>query len=68
MSVLPAKWKCYPSKWNMSTSECSADVKLQALLDHTMERTLLRQIDVIKSLSSESVSNLQMGLQWLLWP
>lgn len=62
--VLEAKRKCYPLKSNISVTECSVEVKLQALLDHTANRILLTQMDVIKSLASENVRNLNLICKW----
>lgn len=61
---MEAKRKCYPLKSNISVTECSAVVKLQALLDHTANRILLTQMDVIKSLASENVRNLNLICKW----
>jgi len=56
--------KCYPIKSDITVTECSAEVKLQALLNHTTERILLTQMDVIKSLSSEKVRNFNLICKW----
>lgn len=47
--VLQAKIRCYPRS-DVTITEISAEVKLQALLNHTTERILLVQNNVIKSL------------------
>lgn len=47
--VLQAKKQCYPSTSEITITECSAEVRLQALLDHTIQRILLVQKEVIKS-------------------
>jgi len=62
--VLEAKRKCYPPKSSITITECSAEVKLQFLLDHTAERILLTQMEVIKSLASENVRNLNLICKW----
>lgn len=62
--VYQAKLKCYPIKSDITITECSAEVKLQALLNHTTERILLTQMDVIKSLSSDKVRNLNLICKW----
>lgn len=63
-NVLIAKRKCYPDKLSITVTECSAEIKLQALLDHTVGRILSTQMDVIKSLSSEKLSNLNLICKW----
>lgn len=54
-TVLQAKRKCYPLLTDITITEYSAKVKLQALLDHTVERILLVQNDVIKNLAPENI-------------
>ncbi|EFN61161.1 hypothetical protein EAG_09607, partial [Camponotus floridanus] len=39
-NVLKAKKHCYPPRTNITITESRAEVKLQALLDHTVERIL----------------------------
>lgn len=56
--VLITKRKYYPDKLSITITECSAEVKLQALLDHTVGRILSIQMDVIKSLGSKNLNNL----------
>lgn len=64
-AVLQAKQKCYPSKTDITITDCSAEVKLQALLDHTVERILLTQNDVIKSSTSDiHISNMTLICKW----
>ncbi|KAK7791956.1 hypothetical protein R5R35_004579 [Gryllus longicercus] len=48
--VQEAKKDCYPPAVDMRITETSAEVKLQALLDHTVERIFRVQQDVISSL------------------
>lgn len=62
--MLKAKCKCYPDKSSITVTECSAEVKLQALLDHTIQRILFNQMDVIKSLNSENLYNLNLICKW----
>ena len=59
-----AKLKYYPPKSDISVKECSAEVKLQALLNHTVDRILLTRMDVVKSLSPENVCNLNLICKW----
>lgn len=59
-----AKLQCYPPKSDIRVTECSAEVKLQSLLDHTIQRILLIQDEVIKSLCQESVRNLNLICKW----
>lgn len=63
-SVLEAKQKCYPSKSEITVTESSAQIKLQSLLNHIAERILLTQSDVIKSLTSDKVRQLDLICKW----
>lgn len=62
--VLDAKRKCYPPATNKVINETCAEVKLQALLDHTCKRILFTQTDVIKSLAPESVARMSLFCKW----
>lgn len=62
--VLQAKKECYPSATDITIIECSAEIKLQALLDHTVQRILLIQKDVIKSLTSDNVRYVNLICKW----
>ncbi|KAK4883413.1 hypothetical protein RN001_006732 [Aquatica leii] len=63
--VLDAKKKCYPKKSEISVTESGATVRLQALLNHTAERLLIVQSDVIKSLSENEIGiNLELICKW----
>lgn len=64
--VLKAKCKCYPEKDSISICETSAEVKLQALLDHTINRLLTTQMDVVKSLPDEQLLNLNLICKWVV--
>lgn len=62
-----AKLRCYPPKSDNTVTECNAEVKLQFLLNYTIQRILLIQDEVIKSLivvSRESVRNLNLVCKW----
>lgn len=60
--VLEAKKRTYPP--NITISETSADVKLQSLLDHTSERILIVQKDVIEALHANTASNMRFIFKW----
>lgn len=60
--VLKAKNCCYPS--DITVTEISAEVKLQALLDHTFERILMSQLDVLATFSKQTVSSLKCMIKW----
>lgn len=45
-SVLETKQKCYPLKSEITVTESSAQIKLQSLLNHTVERILLTQTNI----------------------
>lgn len=62
--VSKAKEQCYPRRDEIFIDECKAEVKLQALLDHTAERILLSQKDVIKSISVDAVRELELMCKW----
>ena len=59
-----AKKKCYPKVETMQISESSAKVSLQGLLDHTIERLVLLQKNVIDTLDNEEISNLTLITKW----
>lgn len=63
-AIYQAKLRCYPRKSDITVTECSAEVKLQSLLNHTIQRILLLQEAVIDSLSKESVRNLSLICKW----
>ncbi|CAL1672299.1 unnamed protein product [Lasius platythorax] len=62
--VTQAKSRCYPPCTAINITESSAEVHLQALLDHTVERILFLQNDVIRSLSQKCVSNMNFICKW----
>lgn len=62
--VHEAKLICYPTKSDLTITECSAEVKLQALLDHTIKRILSSQADVIDTMPQENVRNLNLICEW----
>jgi len=63
-NVLKAKKRCYPPRTNMTITESRAEVTLQALLDHTVERILFLQRDVLDTLSVENVKNMHLICKW----
>lgn len=60
--VVAAKNRCYPS--DITVTETLAEVKLQSLIDHTCDRILKLQTDVINSLRSEESKNLRLICKW----
>ncbi|KMQ84811.1 hypothetical protein RF55_17077 [Lasius niger] len=62
--VSQAKVRCYPPRSDVTITETSAEVKLQALLNHTTERILLVQNDVIKSLLQKTVEHMNLICKW----
>ncbi|XP_043478801.1 uncharacterized protein LOC122509098 [Leptopilina heterotoma] len=60
--IVEAKARCYPQ--DITVSEISAEVKLQSLLNHTCDRILMVQTDVINSLDVEVVKNLRLICKW----
>lgn len=51
--LVSAKKRCYPSEENMEVTETGASIKLQALLDHTVQRILLDIGPISNSLDEE---------------
>ncbi|KAL2749804.1 dna-mediated transposase [Vespula maculifrons] len=66
-AVLQAKEKCYPPKTDIKIKDCSAEVKLQGLLDHSVEQILFIQRDFLKSSTSECISNMTLYCKWGFW-
>lgn len=56
--VAEAKNHFYPPRWATTITESSAEVQLQPLLDHIVERILFLQNDVIRSLNQENVRHM----------
>lgn len=61
-AVIQAKKQCYPE--NITITENFAEVDLQCLLDHTTQRILLVQSEVIETLSDEQILNLKLICKW----
>lgn len=62
--VEKAKNRCYPSVVYMNITESCAQIKLQALLDHTTYRIIQLQADVIDTLNSEILQKLVLHCKW----
>ena len=62
--ILSAKRRCYPDSSAMTVTETSAEVKLQALLDHTSERLLQVMYKDDNELHPGNFENLQLILKW----
>lgn len=58
-----AKKKCFPGD-KFSVTNTSAEITLQALLDHTTQRILETQIDIIERFSEEKLGNLKLICKW----
>jgi hypothetical protein len=54
-----AKEECYPHKDAIVISDSVAEVKLQALLDHTLSLLLKAQEDFIATLSDDECHKIQ---------
>jgi len=50
-----AKKKCYPNDSFITITDLSAEVTLQALVDHTIQRLLEAQNDAIQKINNQSV-------------
>lgn len=57
-----AKKRCYPE--SMTITEICAEVRLQALLEHTCIRIIQTQSDVINHFSDEQLKNLKLICKW----
>lgn len=62
--ILKEKKSCYPETSHTKVTESSAEVELQALLDHTAERITKLQEDVIKSMPEENRKELILKGKW----
>ncbi|XP_043468422.1 uncharacterized protein LOC122502436 [Leptopilina heterotoma] len=60
--VVEAKSRCYPS--DITVTETSAEVKLQSLLNHTCDRLLMVQMDILNALDFGIVKNLRLVCKW----
>lgn len=62
--VMEAKKHCYPQYNAIKITETSAEVQMQALLDHTVHRILLVQNVVIQKLTQENVRSMVLICKW----
>ena len=62
--VLEAKKRCYPKPEFITVTGRSAEVKLQAILDHTVDCIRNMQNDVILSLTTEQLNSLLLISKW----
>ncbi|CAH0546850.1 unnamed protein product [Brassicogethes aeneus] len=62
--ILAAKRRCYPDRSAMTVTETSAEVKLQALLDHISERLLQVTFEDINKLHPTYSEKMQLILKW----
>lgn len=58
-----AKLQCYPAL-GLSFNEYEASVTLQSLLNHTTDRIILYQMEVVKYLSAKKLENLTLIVKW----
>ncbi|XP_029164495.1 uncharacterized protein LOC114935764 [Nylanderia fulva] len=63
-NVVKSKRLCYPPRTDITIKENYAEVKLQSILDHTAQRILLLQREVIGTLSIENIKNLHLTCKW----
>lgn len=62
--VLEAKKACYPKKEDITITATSAEVTVQALLNHTSERVINVQKEIICGLKSKQSNNLRLISKW----
>lgn len=62
--IQAAKKECYPQKESIIVTDTAAEVKLQALLDHTASRLLDAQYEVLSSKKPESFQKLILICKW----
>ncbi|KMQ89641.1 out at first protein [Lasius niger] len=60
--ILKAKKRCYPE--GITITETSAEINLQCLLDHTVQRILLLQHEVLDIVTPVQLSELQLISKW----
>ncbi|KAL4721260.1 hypothetical protein ACJJTC_000227 [Scirpophaga incertulas] len=59
-----AKQDCYPNIESYRVTETCAEIKLQALLDHTTQRLLLFLRDVLNTITVTELKNLELIFKW----
>jgi hypothetical protein len=62
--VRQAKKECFPDAQFISISENVGEIKLQSLLDYTIQRILIVQSDVIKTLPYKQLNKLFLISKW----
>lgn len=62
--VQNSKKACYPNQEAIEVTSRKAEVNLQALLDHTVQRLIEVQKDVIRTQKSEDLKNLFLITKW----
>lgn len=62
--VLEAKNLCYPPRSSIKITESSSEVELQQLLNHTAQRILQTQEEVIATLTDKELQNLKFFCKW----
>ncbi|XP_018404085.1 PREDICTED: uncharacterized protein LOC108780770 [Cyphomyrmex costatus] len=63
-NVLKAKNRCYPPYTSITITKCHAEIKLQALLDHTAKRILFFQREIIGTLTVDNARNMHLICKW----
>lgn len=63
-TVLEAKTRCYPLPGSVTVTEKSAEVQLQALLDHTIQRLIFFLKEVLEKLSPLESEYVFLDFKW----
>lgn len=63
-ALMKAREKCIPPKQYISVSETTAEVKLQALLDHTANQLVVLQDEVLITISDAELMDLELISKW----
>ena len=62
--VLAAKPHCYPNQSEIKITESCAEVNLQALLNHTVQRIFVKEADIIESFATGKVDQYTLICKW----
>ena len=62
--LLDAKKRCYPTEENIVITDISAEVNLQALVDHTAKRIVQSQDELLKNFSRSLTDRLTLMYKW----
>lgn len=62
--IQKAKEECYPPKNSIKVTETCGAVKLQDLLNHTAERILITQSDVLLKLDTDNLKHMKLICKW----